>query len=146
MKNPTSTEWTGKTCVRTTLWKRSWKKAATSSTTKESFDCATGECLDPAQVKAGCDEELKYMRKMKVWDRVLRSEVRDKIIGTRWVYTKKPNLVRSRLVAQEFAGSEKGKTCTQEPLPWQQRGTSSRTRYPEEGELLDVGGSWWSAT
>ena len=70
-------------------------------------DSATGERLDTAQVKGGCDEELKYMRKMKVWDRVLRSEVRDKIIGTRWVYTKKPNLVRSRLVAQEFAGSEK---------------------------------------
>ena len=47
------------------------------------------------------------MRSMKVWERVLRTEVRDKVIGTRWVYVKKPNQVRCRLVAQEFAGSDK---------------------------------------
>ena len=46
-------------------------------------DSVTGEGLEPTQVKAGCDEELKYMKSMKVWDRVLRSGVRDKIIGTR---------------------------------------------------------------
>ena len=44
---------------------------------------------------------------MKVWERVLRTEVRDKVIGTRWVYVKKPNQVRCRLVAQEIAGSDK---------------------------------------
>lgn len=47
------------------------------------------------------------MRNMKVWDRVPRTKVQEKIIGTRWVYAKKPSLVRCRLVAQEFAGSEK---------------------------------------
>ena len=47
------------------------------------------------------------MKGMIVWDRVLRTEVRDKVIGSRWVYAKKPDLVRCRLVAQEFAGSEK---------------------------------------
>ena len=45
------------------------------------------------------------MRKMQVGDRIPRTEVHDKVIGTRWVYTKKPDLVRCRLVAQEFAGS-----------------------------------------
>ncbi len=70
-------------------------------------DSVTGEGLEPTQVKAGCDEALKYMKSMKVWDRVLRSGVRDKIVGSRWVYAKKPNLVSCRLVAQEFAGSEK---------------------------------------
>ena len=47
------------------------------------------------------------MRNMQVWDRVPRTEVQDKIIGTRWVYVRKPNLVRCRLVAQEFAVIEK---------------------------------------
>ena len=70
-------------------------------------DSATGEDLDSSQVRAGCVEELDFMRKMKVWDRIPRAEVWDKVIGTRWVYTKKPNLVRCRLVAQEFAGSDK---------------------------------------
>ena len=70
-------------------------------------DSVSGEDLEPSQVRVGCDEELDFMRKMKVWDRIPRSEVQDKVIGTRWVYTKKPNLVRCRLVAQEFAGSEK---------------------------------------
>ena len=44
---------------------------------------------------------------MKVKDRILRSEVQGHVIGARWVYVKKPNVVRCRLVAQEFAGSEK---------------------------------------
>ena len=70
-------------------------------------DSATGEELAASQVRAGCDEELEYMRDMSVWDRIPRAQVRDKIIGTRWVYVKKPNQVRCRLVAQEFAGSEK---------------------------------------
>ena len=63
--------------------------------------------MDASQARAGCDEELEYMRDMKVWDRVLRTEVQGKVIGTRWVYVKKPNQVRCRLVAPEFAGSEK---------------------------------------
>ena len=36
-------------------------------------DSVTGEGLESAQVKAGCDEELKHMKSMKVWDRVLRT-------------------------------------------------------------------------
>ena len=67
-------------------------------------DSSTGEELDASKVRAGCDEELEYMKHMSVWD---RAQVRDKVIGTRWVYVKKPNQVRCRLVAQEFAGSEK---------------------------------------
>ena len=50
------------------------------------------------------------MRNMHVWDRVPRSEaVRSghKVVGTRWVYTNKSDSVRCRLVAQEFAGSDK---------------------------------------
>ena len=44
--------------------------------------------------------------KMHVWDRVQRSEA-SKVIGTRWVYVDKGDQVRCRLVAQEFAGSDK---------------------------------------
>merc|ERR1712086_855718 len=48
---------------------------------------------------------------MHVWDRVTREEaLRDpegKIVGTRWVYVDKGDQVRCRLVAQEFAGSDK---------------------------------------
>ena len=49
-------------------------------------DSATGEELDASQVRAGCDEELEYMRQMPVWDRAPRAQVQDKVIGTRWVY------------------------------------------------------------
>ena len=48
---------------------------------------------------------------MHVWDRVPRSEAirkgDGKIVGTRWVYVDKVDQVRCRLVAQEFAGSDK---------------------------------------
>lgn len=51
------------------------------------------------------------MSQMHVWDRVTReSALKDpegKIVGTRWVFTKKGDKVRCRLVAQEFAGSDK---------------------------------------
>ena len=48
---------------------------------------------------------------MHVWDRVPRNEAISKgdgkIVGTRWEYVDKGGQVRCRLVAQEFAGSEK---------------------------------------
>ena len=88
-----------------------WKEAAGQEDQDVYYeglrDSTTGEDLDASQARAGCDEELEYMRDMKVWDRVLRTEVQGKVIGTRWVYVKKPNQVRCRLVAQEFGGSEK---------------------------------------
>ena len=66
--------------------------------------------IDMAKVKEGRKEELDYMQKMHVWDRVPRSEVaqngQGKIVGTRWVYVDKGDKVRCRLVAQEFAGSD----------------------------------------
>ncbi len=48
---------------------------------------------------------------MRVWDRVTREQAKNdpdgKIVGTRWVFVKKGDKVRCRLVAQEFAGSDK---------------------------------------
>ena len=37
-------------------------------------DSTTGQPLDMRKVKAGCNEELGWMRKMHVWDRVPRGE------------------------------------------------------------------------
>ena len=51
------------------------------------------------------------MSQMGVWDRVTREEAQSdpegKIVGTRWVFVKKGDKVLCRLVAQEFAGSDK---------------------------------------
>ena len=77
----------------------------------ETQDSVSGEVLDPKKVKEGCDEELGFMKKMVVWDRVLRSDAacdkEGKIVGTRWVFVNKGDKVRCRLVAQEFAGKDK---------------------------------------
>ena len=37
-------------------------------------DSTTGQARDMTKVKAGRGEELEWMRKMHVWDRVLRNE------------------------------------------------------------------------
>ena len=69
--------------------------------------------IDPGKVKDGREEDLGYMRKMHVRDRVPRSEAaRDdqgNIVGTGRVYVDKGDKVRCRLVAQEFARSDKRK-------------------------------------
>ena len=71
----------------------------------------TGEILDSNKVHEGCEEEMGFMSQMHVWDRVTRETARQdpegKIVGTRWVFVKKGDKVRCRLVAQEFAGSDK---------------------------------------
>ena len=71
----------------------------------------SGELLDPKKVQEGCNEELGFMSQMGVWDRVTREKARNdpegKIVGTRWVFVKKGDKVRCRLVAQEFAGNDK---------------------------------------
>ena len=65
-------------------------------------DSTTGQALDMRKVKVGRKEELDWMQKMHVWDRVPRSEAVQgghKIVGTRWVYVHKGDQVRCRLVA-----------------------------------------------
>ena len=77
----------------------------------ETVDSTTGEVLDPDKVQAGCAEELGFMTQLHVWDKVPRVQALDdaegKIVGTRWAFVKKGDKVRCRLVAQEFAGSDK---------------------------------------
>ncbi len=60
------------------------------------------------------------MREMHVWDKVTREQANNdpegKVTGTRWVFVKKGDKVRCRLVAQEFAGSDKrGSLCRHSP-------------------------------
>jgi hypothetical protein len=54
--------------------------------------------------------EMKTFREMGVYEYVLKSEavksLRGKLVGVRWVDVMKGEIVRSRLVAQEFAGKE----------------------------------------
>ena len=96
-----------------TIWEdfanRRWEES--QSYPGETRDSTTGELLDPARVDEGCDEEMGFMAQMHVWDRATRKEARNdpegKIVGTRWFLVKKGDKVRCRLVAQEFAGSDK---------------------------------------
>ena len=78
---------------------------------EETRDCTSGELLDPKKGHEGCQEELGFMSQMGVWDQVTRGKAKTnpegKIVGTRWVFVKKGEKVRSRLVAQELAGSDK---------------------------------------
>jgi hypothetical protein len=61
------------------------------------------EGLDPEQVKAGRALELQRLREFGVYTAVPRSEA-DRVVSTRWVEVQKaPGLVRSRLVAKDFA-------------------------------------------
>ncbi len=66
-------------------------------------DSTTGMPLDLKLVNQGREEELGWMQKMHVCDRVTRNEAiincDGKIIGTRWVYPDKDDQVRCRLVA-----------------------------------------------
>ena len=94
-----------------------WEDLATqkwqeySQFSNEPVDSTTGEILDPSKVQAGCDEEMGFMRQMNVWNKVSREQAQNdpdgKIVGTRWVFVNKGDKVRCRLVAQEFAGSDK---------------------------------------
>ena len=75
-----------------------------SQLSNEIVDSTTREVLDPDKVQAGCDEELGFMTQMRVWDKVSREQALNdsdgKIVGTRWVFVKKGDKVRCRLVAQ----------------------------------------------
>ena len=70
------------------------------------FDHVNGGDLDPTRVKAARMEEMKYFRKMRVYDKVPRSKCwnrNKKTIKLRWVDTcKSDGTYRSRLVAKEF--------------------------------------------
>ena len=59
----------------------------------EILNSTTGELLDPRKVQEGCEEEMKFMSHMHVWDKVIRVSAQNdpegNIVGTRWVFVKK---------------------------------------------------------
>ena len=70
------------------------------------WDDAKGGWLDPTMVSAAMQEEMEFVRRMKVYDKVPLSECPGAPISVRWVDTNKgtreqPNY-RSRVVAQEL--------------------------------------------
>ena len=69
------------------------------------WDDSKGGWLDPSKVGVARTEEMEFVNRMKVYDKVPRSECPGKPIPVRWVDTNKgteaqPNY-RSRIVAQE---------------------------------------------
>jgi len=74
------------------------------------IDDSTGVKLSDRLVLEGRALEMKTFQEMKVYEYVRRDEFKrngvGKIVGVRWVDIMKGNIVRSRLVAQEFAGKE----------------------------------------
>jgi len=74
------------------------------------IDDTTGVKLNHEMVQEGRILEMKTFKEMGVYEYVLKSEAvqskSGKLVGVRWVDVLKGNLVRSRLVAQEFAGKD----------------------------------------
>ena len=86
------------------------------------------------------------MREMHVWDKVTREQAHQdpegKVVGTRWVFVKKGDKVRCRLVAQEFAGSDKREDLYAGTPPL------AATRYllsdsVSRGRKTNGANSWW---
>ena len=78
---------------------------------KSSFvDDTTGKTLDSKQTLDGRHLEMETFKEMGVYEYVRKDvAIQDrsgKMVGVRWVDVQKGPLVRSRLVAQEFAGTE----------------------------------------
>ena len=68
--------------------------------------------LDPSKVREARREEMGYVRKMRVWDKVPRDVCLGRPIPVRWVDTNKgteaePNY-RSRIVAKELKATSPG--------------------------------------
>ena len=78
----------------------------------EAWDDVKHVWLDPSKVKEARKEEMEYVRKMRVWDKVPRASCIGKPIPVRWVDTNKgteaePNY-RSRIVAKELKATSPG--------------------------------------
>jgi len=65
---------------------------------------ARDDGMDPAAVAKGKAEELQAMLDFGVYKEISKDEIgHQKVVGTRWVLTQKPDKVRARLVATEVA-------------------------------------------
>ena len=72
------------------------------------MDDTSGKELDPKKVREARQKEMQTFKEMGVYEHVPRWQAKldteGKIVGVRWVDVDKGYEVRSRLVAQEFAG------------------------------------------
>jgi len=73
------------------------------------IDDIDGTVLDAKKVRVARMSEMKTFEEMKVYTYARREEARSrgKIVGVRWVDTKKGERMKSRLVAQEFAHGDR---------------------------------------
>ena len=73
-------------------------------------DDTTGNVLDTRAVLAGRRLEMKTFEEMQVYEYITEAEAKQdakgKLVGVRWVDAQKGPIVRSRLVAQEFASED----------------------------------------
>ena len=73
-------------------------------------DDTSGRTLDPGKVKEARSKEMRTFGEMGVYEYVPKWKAKldksGKIVGVRWVDVDKGYEIRSRLVAQEFAGKE----------------------------------------
>ena len=80
---------------------------------EEAWDDVSGACLDPREVRKARMEEIRYVRKKKVWVKMSRQEAMRlgiKIIKTKWIDINKGDVAnpihRSRFVGKEFNDGE----------------------------------------
>ena len=85
-----------------------------------SVDDHTGLELDREATKSARELEMKTFRDMEVYDYVpkviAKADKKGKLVGVRWVDTQNGPIVRSRLVAQEFAGETSARTYSRQRL------------------------------
>ena len=70
------------------------------------IDNTSGKKLDKKKVEEARAEEMKTFEEMGVYEYARRCDIVGKIVGVRWVDVDKGSEIRSRLVAQEFAGKD----------------------------------------
>ncbi len=110
------------------------------------LDSTTGEILDPAKVKAGCDEVLGFMSHMHVWDKVTREQAQSDPDGK----IVEPAGCSSRRVTRSDAdlSPKSSRAATRERIsmpglpPFRPPGISSPTVCREDGRASDSS-FWW---
>ena len=89
---------------------------------EQAWDDVTGSALDAQEEERARKDQIEFIRKMKVYDKVPRSQAwrsGRKVIGVRWIDIKKGGSVnpksRSRMVAKEYKDSVAHEMCAATP-------------------------------
>ena len=123
---------------------QSWQEYSQFS--NETVDSTTGEILDPAKVKAGCDEVLGFMSHMHVWDKVTREQAQSdpdgKIVEPAGCSSKRVTRSDADLSPKSSQAATRERISMPELLPYQPPDTSSPTVCREDGRASDSS-FWW---